>query len=170
MYFCGRNFFIYVKMSLHKWIATAGGAGLCPVAPGTAGALVGVGLWLPLFLWTDYLTCLSITLVAIVLCTWLGVRATNAVIPIWGEDPSRVVIDEVVGVWICLLAVPNAPLAAVWGYVVGAFVLFRFFDIVKPLGVRRMEQLRGGLGVMFDDVLAGVYGCLVLFLVQWVLK
>lgn len=80
----------------------------------------------------------------------------------WGEDPSRVVIDEMVGVWIPLLVVP----AGDWWYVVAAFVLFRFFDIVKPLGVRRMERFRGGVGIMMDDILAGVYSAILLGIVR----
>ena len=80
----------------------------------------------------------------------------------WGEDPSRVVIDEMVGVWIPLLVVP----AGGWWYVVAAFVLFRFFDIVKPLGVRRMERFRGGVGIMMDDILAGVYSAILLGIVR----
>ena len=67
--------------------------------------------------------------------------------PYWGEDPSRVVVDEMVGVWITLLA---APAGHVW-YGLAAFVLFRFFDILKPLGIRRMENLPGGVGVMMDE-------------------
>lgn len=84
----------------------------------------------------------------------LGYRPSE---PYWGEDPSRVVVDEMVGVWITLLA---APAGHVW-YGLAAFVLFRFFDILKPLGIRRMEKLPGGVGVMMDDVLAGVYGFIV---------
>lgn len=55
----------------------------------------------------------------------------------WGEDPSRVVVDEMVGTWIALLAVPEN---GHWGYMIAAFVLFRFFDILKPLGIRKMEN------------------------------
>jgi phosphatidylglycerophosphatase A len=73
-----------------------------------------------------------------------------------------VVIDEMVGVWTTLLAVPAGHL---W-YAIAAFVLFRFLDIVKPMGVRLMEKMRGGTGVMMDDVLAGIYGFMVLYVVQ----
>lgn len=80
----------------------------------------------------------------------------------WGEDPSRVVIDEMVGVWIPLLVVPDGG----WWYVVAAFALFRFFDIVKPLGVRRMERFRGGVGIMMDDILAGIYSAILLGIIR----
>ena len=78
------------------------------------------------------------------------------------KDPSRVVIDEMVGVWIPLLVVPDGG----WWYVVAAFALFRFFDIVKPLGVRRMERFRGGVGIMMDDILAGIYSAILLGIIR----
>ena len=83
----------------------------------------------------------------------------------WGEDPSRVVVDEMVGVWIALLAAPSGN---VW-YALGAFALFRLFDIFKPLGIRRMESFPGGFGVMMDDILAGIYSFVVLIGVRWLI-
>jgi len=71
-----------------------------------------------------------------------------------------------VGGWITLLA---APAGHIW-YGLAAFVLFRFFDILKPLGIRRMEKLPGGVGVMMDDVLAGVYGFIVLIVARWLME
>jgi phosphatidylglycerophosphatase A len=62
------------------------------------------------------------------------------------------VIDEMVGMWIAVLGLPVS-----WQYWLAAFLLFRFFDIFKPLGVRRLEKIEGGWGVMLDDVMAGVY-------------
>ena len=96
--------------------------------------------------------------VLVVYFTVQGVYSSGVMEKHWGEDPSRVVVDEMVGVWIPLLVVPDGG----WWYVVAAFVLFRFFDIVKPLGVRRMERLGGGMGIMMDDILAGVYSAVLL--------
>ena len=95
----------------------------------------------------------------------LGVWATNKVIPFWGEDPRRVVIDEMVGVWIPLIA---SPVGNLW-YALASFVLFRFFDIAKPLGVRQMERFPGGIGVMADDILAGIYSLFIIICAQWIL-
>ena len=89
----------------------------------------------------------------------LGVWSSSVSERSWGEDPSRVVMDETVGEWIALLAVPAS---GHWGYVLAAFVLFRFFDIVKPLGVRSMEKLKGGYGIMADDILSGIYAAIVI--------
>lgn len=88
---------------------------------------------------------------------FLGKIATEKMRPVWGEDPSKVVIDEIVGVWIAMIGVPFS-----WLNLALAFGLFRLFDIQKPLGIRRMERLPGGWGVMMDDVLAGVYANVVL--------
>ena len=108
--------------------------------------------------------CISIpvlTFIVIVVFTFAGVWSSSVVEKYWGEDPSRVVVDEMVGTWIALLAVPEG---AHWGYMLAAFVLFRFFDIVKPLGVRKMESLPSGFGIMADDILAGIYGFIVIYL------
>ncbi len=82
----------------------------------------------------------------------LGTLAAQRVEPHWGKDSSRVVIDEVAGMWMTLLLVPVTGPRLLVG-----LVLFRFFDIVKPLFIKHMEQLPGGVGVMMDDVLAGLY-------------
>lgn len=80
---------------------------------------------------------------------------------IWGKDHNRVVIDEVAGMCITLLFVPLK-----WQYTLIGLVLFRFFDILKPFGIRKLEELPGGWGVMADDVLAGIYANIILQLVM----
>ena len=103
---------------------------------------------------------LLITAALVIVFTFAGIWAADKLEACWGEEPSRVVVDEMVGVWIPLLAVPDND-KWIW-YVVAAFVLFRAFDIAKPLGIRKMESLRGGVGVMMDDILAGVYSFILL--------
>lgn len=143
----------------HKLIATSFGAGFSPVAPGTMGALFAVAVWYLLFALLDYATLMLALSGLIVVFTVLGVWSSSVSERYWGEDPSRVVMDETVGEWIALLAVPAS---GHWGYVLAAFVLFRFFDIVKPLGVRSMEKLKGGYGIMADDILSGIYAAIVI--------
>ncbi|MBQ8423018.1 MAG: phosphatidylglycerophosphatase A [Coprobacter sp.] len=140
------------------FIATGFGSGYSPIAPGTAGAALAVLLWIAGYMTMPFDALQMVLAGATLLFTALGVWAGNVMERYWGEDPSRVVVDEMVGVWIPLLVVP----AENWWYVLAAFVLFRLFDIVKPLGVRRMERLGGGLGIMMDDILAGVYSALLL--------
>ncbi|QJD96394.1 phosphatidylglycerophosphatase A [Mucilaginibacter robiniae] len=95
-----------------------------------------------------------------VLITAIGIHTGNQVEPDWGKDSYRVVIDEVAGQLITLLLVAINPLNLVIG-----LILFRFFDIVKPLYIRKMEALPKGTGVMMDDILAGVYANIVLHLI-----
>lgn len=143
-------------------IATGFGSGFSPIAPGTAGALVAVLIWFGVSLLTPEVY-LPILVLLILLFTIAGVWATNRLTPYWGDDPSRVVVDEMVGTWLALMAAP----AGNWGYAAGAFILFRLLDIFKPLGIRNMEQLPGGIGVMMDDILAGIYGFAILIGIRW---
>ena len=149
-----------------RFLTTGFFSGYSPFAPGTMGALVATLIWIAAsYFITDFGTLFLATLYAIVIFTLASIAPINRLEKVWGEDPSRVVVDEVVGVWICLLAVPSdATLFSTryWIYTVMAFALFRLFDIWKPLGVRKMESIHGGWGVMMDDILAGCYGAIVM--------
>lgn len=147
-------------------IGTGFGTGFAPVAPGTAGALLAAAIWYLLSLWLPAHTVLRATAILILVFTPAGVWAANRLETIWGKDPSRVVIDEMAGVWTALLA---APAGHVY-YGLAAFILFRLFDIWKPLGIRRAENLPGGLGVMADDLLAGGYSFILLIAAQWLMQ
>lgn len=138
-------------------IGTAFGAGFWPWGPGTAGAAVATVVWYCYALTiTDYDTVLIITALLAVLFTLISIRPIDRLEKFWGPDPSRVVIDEAVGVWITLLAVPSS---REWYYILAAFLLFRAMDILKPLGCRWLDKnIHGGWGVMLDDILAGIYG------------
>jgi len=159
-----------------RMIATTLGCGYWPWGPGTAGAVFGLAVWMPLALCGCAATVALVTLGLIVLFTVLGVWSAGVAERYWGPDPSRVVIDETVGQWITML--PMSVLAAgtlhdgtLWLAAALSLILFRFFDIVKPLGVRRMERLPGGYGIMADDILAGVYGAVILWaLITFVLS
>jgi phosphatidylglycerophosphatase A len=148
-------------------LATVFGCGYAPVAPGTAGSLAAVGIaWLldrycgfrPLdFLWL----AAAITIPAM----WaadVAARAANK------KDPGFVVIDEVAGLWGTLSGAGFAGASHLnWKSWIAAFVLFRLFDIWKPPPVRQLERLPGGIGIVADDLMAGVYGALVLFAAGW---
>ena len=151
----------------HEMIATGLGVGHFPYGPGTMGALLAILIWFPITMITDYSTWLAITFMLVLAFTFLGAWSSTVAEHYWGEDPSRIVIDEVVGQWITLLVIPSA---FSWWHVMVAFILFRFFDIVKPLGVRKMENFKGGWGIMADDILAGCYGAILLYLlssIEW---
>lgn len=132
------------------------GTGWLPVAPGTWGAAAAALLVWPLTNLTPSAAVLEL-LVLILVFSWIGALGSDAMAAEWGDDPRQTVIDEMVGMWIAVLGLPLQ-----WPYWVAAFLLFRFFDIFKPLGIRRMEKIGGGWGVMLDDVVAGAYSNLLL--------
>ncbi|MCF6402820.1 phosphatidylglycerophosphatase A [Chitinophaga filiformis] len=143
---------------IHKIIATSLGIGYIGKGGGTVAAAVTALCW--------YLAQAGSNLSAMwplaftIGVTLLGVWSGTEVEPHWGKDDKKVVIDEVSGMCFSLLFLPVTP-----GYVLAGLVLFRFFDIRKPLLIRRTEQLPGGFGVMMDDVVAGVYTNLLLQIV-----
>ena len=149
-------------IKLHKIIASGLGFGFSPIAPGTAGSILGIGLLYAVNYWLNYLgyqelTIILINLFAIILMTFIGVQSIKVVHRTWKHDASEIVIDEIVGVWIAVLAMPFQ-----WQYYLYALILFRFFDIVKPLFIRRLDKMQGDWSVMLDDVLAGIYSLIVL--------
>jgi len=149
-------------------IAIGAGAGLSPFAPGTCGAIEGVGVYLgAAYLAHRLLTPThSESFVFLVLLNVLvfaiGVWASGRACEISGlKDPQKVVVDEVSGQLIALVPVALSPAVVP---VVVAFVLFRLFDIFKPYPIRKLESLPGGLGVMADDALAGVYAAVLVWI------
>lgn len=159
------NRFMKQPTRFHKILSTGFGVGYSPFAPGTMGALLALFIWLLFYCLLPYILCLAATIIFTLLLTYFGVRAADAVESIWGKDPSRVVVDEMVGVLIPLFFVPDS--ANWYWFAAAAFVLFRLFDIFKPLGIRKMEDFPGGIGIMMDDVLAGVYSALILMVARW---
>ena len=169
-------------------IATCG-VGYLPLAPGTWGSLVGFGLYLlvrgalmkllfdiaPRFrlnLFHLFYAVIAFEMLVAIGLTLVGVWAASRTEKMSGKkDPSKVVIDEVAGQFIALLTVPFMIDDAWWSLIL-AFILFRFFDIVKPYPARTLESLNSGLGIMADDVVAGVYaaiGVAVVVSVRWLL-
>ena len=130
-------------------IGTGLGSGFWPWGPGTAGTVLGTLIWavIALFAGLDGTTLQTTMLLLTIVFTILGTWATAQLQPYWGEDPSRVVIDEIVGVWIAL-------------------VLFRFYDMVKPLGIKRLDRMRGAFYVMADDILGGVYAAITMVIIK----
>jgi phosphatidylglycerophosphatase A len=142
-------------MKISKIIASWGGIGYIK-GGGTVAAVVTCVL-IYLLNQQGALQNIWVLPVAAVIITLIGIYTGDIVEADWGKDSSRVVIDEVAGQMISLLFIQLTNTNLIIG-----LVLFRFFDIVKPLGVRKMEALKGGTGVMMDDVLAGVYANIVL--------
>jgi phosphatidylglycerophosphatase A len=143
--------------TLVRLLATLGPVGYAPVAPATAGSAVVavIGYFLPV-------PPLWVTLVLIAVGAWLAVGLCGAAEKQLGHDAKPIVADEAVGQSLALLLVPHDPVAFS-----ASFVLFRVFDIWKPLGARQAQRLPGGLGIVVDDVIAGLTACGVFHLGVW---
>ncbi len=141
---------------MRRFILTGFGAGLCPLAPGTAGSALAAALYLVAFhLWGEGVTAIV---------AGIGALAFASATVAWGRgfaepDPSWIVSDEIAGMFLALAA----PLGYTVALKVGlGFVVFRIADVVKPVGIKRLEKLPGGWGVVADDLAAGALAGLVL--------
>ena len=141
-------------------VATGAGAGFSPVAPGTAGSILGVAIYLAI----EAMTLSPYYLHAIIFLFIVGTWAAQRVEALWGHDSQRIVVDEIVGQMIAFGYVAGR-LKLSAAFIVIGFGLFRLFDILKPFPLRRLEKLRGGFGVIADDVGAGVYALALLTLI-----
>jgi phosphatidylglycerophosphatase A len=165
------------KKTLWAWtVGTFFGAGLLKPGPGTWGSVAAMLLWTIPACGADRLTFLvssrqwflpnywlgALTLFAAFLAAAIGIPAATVVAQESGrEDPGHVVIDEVAGQWLTLaVCKPD------WPHALLALALFRLFDITKPWPIRKLEALPGGWGIMLDDLAAGLYGLVVLLVIQ----
>ncbi len=142
-----------MNLRISEIIGTVFYVGRSPFAPGTMGSLVALLVW--------YILKPSIIDPLFLLITggvfFIGIAVSTVLIDTWNEkDPKEIVIDEWVGMWISLYLVPHTIL---WGLV--AFFFFRVFDILKPGPVQVMDDMDDAIGVMMDDVVAGILACLV---------
>lgn len=155
------------------FIAQLGIAGLSPKAPGTMGSLLALILAPWLFLPFAFHLQMAVLLAVFVFGGVVGSRAEKVCAC---KDPSEVVIDELLGQWIALLplaafsadlgAAPQEFLSSYWPWLLLAFGLFRFFDILKPWPIKQSENwLPAGFGIMLDDLIAGLFAALVLQLI-----
>jgi phosphatidylglycerophosphatase A len=170
------------RKTLWAWaVGTFFGVGLLKPGPGTWGSVAAMLLWkwaqpIPVDVWIssvphptprqEYLLILAVngavTLLAAVIATAIGIPAATIVARESGrEDPGHVVIDEVAGQWLTL-----AVCRPDWPHALVALALFRLFDITKPWPIRKLEALPGGWGIMLDDLAAGLFGLVVLLVIQ----
>lgn len=140
------------RWTWYSLVSTFFGVGYVSAMPGTVGSIAAyvVAMILPIPLW------------GIALVTVLGgYAAQKYAAEVGREDPGEVVIDEVAGIWLALaFSPPGLPLAALF--------LFRILDILKPFPIRQIERLPGGIGIMADDLLAGILSALILHGVYWI--
>ncbi len=140
------------------FLAFGFGSGLAPVAPGTFGTLMAIPLYL-LMAPLPWLIYLVLTAIAFVVGVFLCDRARHL---LGVHDHGGIVWDEFVGLWITLFLVPNE-----WPWLLAGFLLFRFFDIVKPFPIKWLDKkVKGGFGIMIDDVIAGLFAWAILMIVM----
>jgi phosphatidylglycerophosphatase A len=146
---------------LIKLLATGFGSGLAPVAPGTIGTLVGVGICL---------ICWSLPwplrLFIVIALAGLSIYVAGLAEKIYRKkDDQRIVIDEIAGFQVAMLPVTITGLHLLVG-----FVLFRIFDILKPFPLRDLQKVSGGLGIVLDDIAAGIYVGAVMWVLIFLVK
>jgi len=134
-------------------LATGFGVGYSPITPGTLGTLLAIPIYY--FLSEMLFPLYELTLITFFfLSSWISGQAQQY----FGKtDDQRIVIDEMMGFFIAMLWVTKTPFSILVG-----FILFRVFDIFKPFPIRRFEKVRGGFGVVLDDVMAGIYANMIL--------
>jgi len=146
------------SLFIAKWISLGFGSGLAPKAPGTFGTLVGIPFFL-LFADFSLFNYFLITLVFLLIGIWASQVYSDH---LGVHDHGSIVWDEVVGYLITMIASPPQ-----WQWIIFGFVVFRLFDIWKPWPIRLLDKhVHGGVGIMIDDVLAGVYAAIVLLATQ----
>ncbi len=142
-----------------KLIGSGFYTGYSPVASGTVGSVAAIIIYLiPGF------EQLFIIIPATIIFAVYGIFVGTKFETVYGKDPSQCTVDEVVGTWISLVALPKT----LW-VITGAFFLWRILDIIKPPPARNLERLNGGLGIVMDDVVSGLYTLLIMHLVVYLL-
>ena len=146
-----------MKHFLSYVLATGFGTGYAPVAPGTAGSLLALCLYVLIPLSEmQWILIIAITI-------YLGIITGTYVEKRLNKDPGIVVIDEMAGQWLSLLFLPRT----FYIYII-AFLLFRLLDIIKPFPADRSQNLNGGLGIMMDDIIAGIYTNILIWSGWWI--
>lgn len=143
-----------IGIKARLFICTFAGIGFFPKAPGTAASFAAV---LILYFFPMILTHMAILMLILFIA---GLMAIPGVEAHYGTDPGLIVIDEMIGQWTALLFLPHTA----W-VLAAAFVLFRLFDIFKPLGINALQKLPGAYGVLLDDILAGIYSFMLIQLI-----
>ena len=140
---------------LEKTIGSGFFTGFIPFASGTFGSLAGLLIYnIPGF------ENPQILISAIIIFTFYGIFLGTKFELVYGKDPGQCTIDEIVGMWITLLFLPKTLLISAI-----AFFVWRVFDIIKPFPIRKLESLNGGLGIMIDDVIGGIYSLITMHII-----
>ncbi|HEY7751793.1 MAG TPA: phosphatidylglycerophosphatase A [Ignavibacteriaceae bacterium] len=142
---------------LEKFFGSGIYTGYSPVASGTAGSLLALLIyWIPGF--EELYIIIPVTLLTLIFGIFVGTKFEY----VYGKDPAECTIDEVVGTWVSLILLPKT-----LGISLTAFIIWRILDIIKPHPARNVEKLNGGVGIMLDDVISGLYTFLIMHLLVY---
>ena len=146
-----------------QFIASGFGSGLSPVAPGTMGTLASMPFW---FLFASYLPIWAYIAVIIIAALAGIIICQKASDELGVHDHGGIVWDEFVGLWITMICVPVS-----WPNAILGFLIFRFFDVLKPWPIKIIdEKITGGFGIMLDDILAGIFSLITMqILLIWII-
>lgn len=145
---------------IEKFIGSGFYTGFIPFASGTFGSIAAL-----LIYYIPGFSNPQVIIPAIIIFTLYGIYIGTKFEKVYGEDPAQCTIDEVVGMWITLLLIPKTIVISLTG-----FLIWRLLDIIKPFPARQAEKLNGGLGIMLDDVIAGVYSLIILHFILIIFK
>lgn len=142
---------------VHKIFGTGFFTGYLPGATGTYASMLAFLIYLiPGF------ENVTIMLLLISVFTVTGLQLGDSFEKSYGKDPKEFTLDEIVGSWISLLLVPK-----IYVYVIPAFIIWRFMDIIKPFPAKTVEKLKGGKGIMFDDIISGFYSLILIHIIVY---
>ena len=145
-------------VKIKEFLFTGFYTGYFPVAPGTAGTIAGTALYCLLYLIFGSAYLVYINIILVLVMVYPAIKLGDAGEEFFAvKDAQQVVLDEMMGFWITMLFLPFS-----WKMVIAGLFLFRFLDIVKPWPAGKLQDLKGGLGIMIDDYIAGIYGCIIL--------
>lgn len=153
-------------IGLKKLIGAGFGSGFSPVAPGTIGSFFAL---IPAY-FVVWIHPLLAPIILSVIFSALSLWVANTCINAWGDDPGKMVMDEFAGQSLVFIGLPIHRSIEDWWLVLAAFIFFRLFDILKPMGINKLQQLKNGWGILLDDLLAGFYALICLKTLIFLLK
>ena len=145
-------------IGLKQFVGAGFGSGFSPVAPGTIGSFFAL---IPAY-FIAWIHPVLAPILLVIFLSALSLWVADTCIDAWGDDPGKMVMDEFAGQSIVFIGLPIHRSIEDWWLILAAFIFFRFFDILKPLGINKLQKLKNGWGILLDDLLAGFYALICL--------
>ncbi len=145
-------------IGLKQFVGAGFGSGFSPVAPGTIGSFFAL---IPAY-FIAWIHPVLAPILLVIFFSALSLWVADTCIDAWGDDPGKMVMDEFAGQSIVFIGLPIHRSIEDWWLILAAFIFFRFFDILKPLGINKLQKLKNGWGILLDDLLAGFFALICL--------